>query len=75
MPICNTVTQGEDNYFNLTLINFAQQTRSSSMQYLHFILSKLFSAIGGLLECQLGRYLLKVLVGRKIDGGWEGGSG
>jgi hypothetical protein len=38
MPICNTLTQGDDNYFNLALIKFAQQTSPSSMQYLHFIL-------------------------------------
>jgi hypothetical protein len=24
MPICNTLTHGDDNYFNLALINFVQ---------------------------------------------------
>jgi hypothetical protein len=40
MSICNTLTQGGDNYFNLALINFASMNKTKFHAILsHFIIS------------------------------------
>jgi hypothetical protein len=55
-PIYNTLTWGVTIILILPLLILLQWTRPSSMQYLHFIISSLFSIVGGVLSGnQVGR--------------------
>ncbi len=83
MSIYNTLTQGGDNYFNLALMNLTSmnKTKLHAIPSFHSFLI-VFDCWGSIgvstrqvgvaMQVGFGKYLPKVLIGRKIDGGWVG---